>query len=207
MDNGDFVVEAHSIEQKMEVESLHLKFVDGHGQMFVAPVFESLSISQCMDCLLSSVENDEDLEETRKALGMGRTYAIETKTPKPNKKINAKENAIESPKSPKPEIPQTPNPSSQSHEPQYNFPFFQPQNAWGKGWGQGNWFPRAKGKGFVNGKGGNNNFKGAKGRGKGQGKGKGDCSHFSSGRGKGKDSPNNNVNEVSQESFQPTSSQ
>ena len=61
MDNGDFVVEDHSLEQKSEIEHLHLKFVDGHGQMIVQPIFESISIAQGMENILQSVENDEDL--------------------------------------------------------------------------------------------------------------------------------------------------
>ena len=204
MDNGDFVVEANSLEQKSEIENLHQKIVDGHGQMILQPIFESMSIAQCMEHLLQSVENDEDLEETRKVLGMGLTYAIESKSPKPPKQNNVQGNSNEHSNSPTFEshnaqksLDLLPKP----YVPPQNFPFLQHQNEWGKGWGRSNEFFNGKGKGFEKTKSGNKNVKGGKGLGKGNGRGKGENSNGSHGRGKGNGT--HVVNEVSQGSSPP----
>ena len=124
MDNGDFVVEAHSLEQKAELDVLNQKLVEGHGQILVSPMLDSISISQCMAFLLSSVENDEDLEETRKVLGMGRTYVIETKVPKQNEKDNAPHEGHKSPRIELSEPPKNSDPSSQPYVPPTTFPPF-----------------------------------------------------------------------------------
>ena len=123
-----------------------------------------------MAFLLTSVETDEQLEETRRTLSEGKTFAVHQKPPKEKKADTPQKVGGESPKSPR-SSPSTSTTFSipPTFPPPQQKPTSFPQQA-----------PLA-----PQGKGSNNNFVGWKGKGKGWGDVKG------GGRGFGKGQNNN----------------
>lgn len=183
--NDCFFVELNYPDQKTEIESLHLRFVTGHGQINVTTVSDSLSIPQAMAHLQNIVETDEDLEETRRILGNNNnnntqnnnnTYAVETNTAKTEKKKektffekkkqnpNTSESTSKKPVTPELVKPTFPPVPQQTGTPYYPFKSKHPGISQPKSPDSGEQKPQ-------NNEGGKGYRKGGRGKGKSRGKG------------------------------------
>jgi hypothetical protein len=108
---GDvFIVEVSSADHHGKVLSLDRKTIANHGQILVESVCNTIPISECLNFLNTTVETDEELEESRRGLSFqnnpSRAYGVGSQ--KGNKDKSSKNESAQVPSQPKSESSPSP---------------------------------------------------------------------------------------------------
>ena len=77
IEGENFIVEAFSHDQQRSLLALNGSTVQGHGTLNITPIESGFSVTQCMEFLLSTIQLEEELEDTRRVFLSSQTHAVD----------------------------------------------------------------------------------------------------------------------------------